>query len=172
MEMSYFRALIFCTQTSVNPLRQTILPHRGTAVNKQWIFKKPISSKLRSCGLLLISFSPSFPVEYRGGQTSWEDIFEHSMYWDLKAEGWCVIFMRQLKGLHLILRRAECRRSVAALRQLKRRICKTRSRAWGEFWAWSLNLHLLTSSCAFCIFPLFSCTIPAEATTHLEIRTN
>lgn len=119
MEMSYFRALIFCTQTSVNPLRQTTLPLRGTAVNKQWIFKKPILSKLKLWASAHF-ISHRFPVEYRGGQTSWEDIFEHSMYWDLKAEGWCVIFMRQLKGLHLnILRRAECRHSVAELRQLK-----------------------------------------------------
>lgn len=104
MEMNNFRALTFCTQTPVNPLRQIIFPLRGTAVkNKQKKNTKYLKSQSYLSWEVAHFVSPRHFGDRTGQsspQTNWEDLLDHSTYWDLRAERQRVIFMRQLKGLY------------------------------------------------------------------------
>lgn len=140
--MSYFRALIFCTQTSVNPLRQTILPLRGTAVNKQWIFKKPILSKLRSCGLLLISFPPVFQANTEEDRPAGKTFSNTACIeiWTLR-DGVLFLWDSWKDFISTFLEEQDV--GILSLRWDNLN-SDSRSKARAEFWVWSLDfLHLL-----------------------------
>lgn len=144
MEMNNFRALTFCTQTPVNPLRQIIFPLRGTAVKKNKkkheIFKKPILSKLRSCSF---RFPPSLWRQDRTVFTSDQLGRPFRSQYVLRFESWettCYFYATAERTV------SEHNAGIVftALKHLDLWICKSRSKVLNGFWVWSVNFFHLT----------------------------